>query len=297
MDENTFEIDYFAGLHLHDDGNSVHLLKYTGYDELEDGELDDGGKDEADEFVTKLYKYIQTLDMKDQLNRRVRIVQIYRTQAPSQHETNFFAKLANKRVVNISTLSRPLIDGFIVACGYEVPRVQSESQTGEIINMIFKEEGREDFQAPIVIKKEEDSGMFHLPSFVGPPVPVPRNIKKFKRVTVVDTYHGGPQETFPTPGKKWREKGFTTYATFKYSYNPDLPVNPGEHGFCLCGSPFEYDEQFPVYVWKKGCFWLYMGHYTANVTAEVPHEDWLKLSANTRHTWITGILHRGWGKG
>lgn len=59
FDENEFYVDYLAGLQLNQNGSKSLLYKYTGYEEIEPGESENGEYDAA-EFVSLLYLYLRT---------------------------------------------------------------------------------------------------------------------------------------------------------------------------------------------------------------------------------------------
>jgi uncharacterized lipoprotein len=88
-----------------------------------------------------------------------------------------------------------MIDEFITTCRYDIPQQPktqvkkeikretpapaSAPRAADAIDMVWKREG-EDVPVRLTLKKEEE-GIFHLPTDVGAPKPVPNNVKPFKR--------------------------------------------------------------------------------------------------------------------
>ncbi|KAJ3021366.1 hypothetical protein HKX48_008683 [Thoreauomyces humboldtii] len=91
-------------------------------------------------------------------------------------------------------------------------------------------------------------------------------------------------------------------------WNPQLPVAPGLHGRGH-GSLLNGDEAkaFSLFIKSTrpksevhGGPWMYMGNY--QVPAEVEYskeqsiDEWQKFDAQTKNTWIRGVLKSQWGK-
>src|SRR3989338_8590954 len=77
IDENEFYVDYLAGLQLNQNGSKSLLYKYTGYEEIEPGESENGEYDAA-EFVSLLYLYLKTVNQpRIRTKKNVLVYQVY----------------------------------------------------------------------------------------------------------------------------------------------------------------------------------------------------------------------------
>jgi hypothetical protein len=115
IDENEFYVDYLAGLQLNQNGSKSLLYKYTGYEEIEPGESENGEYDAA-EFVSLLYLYLKTVNQpRVRTKKNVIIYQVYREPMTS----DFIARLTDGQNIVASKLQKRLIDNFVASCGYE----------------------------------------------------------------------------------------------------------------------------------------------------------------------------------
>jgi hypothetical protein len=190
--EKEYTFGYFAGLQLNEADQKQYLYYFPKPYYTVDPANTNPEQDEeaAKEFVHSVHEYISTVT----LPRRKSSVQLANIFKKSEHG-DYFATKTNGREVPLEKVHKSMIDEFITTCGYEIPQQPKTKVKKEIkretpaptsapratdaIDMVWKREGK-DVPVRLTLKKEEE-GIFHLPTDVGAPKPVPNNVKPFKR--------------------------------------------------------------------------------------------------------------------
>ncbi|KAG2057110.1 hypothetical protein BDR06DRAFT_1019273 [Suillus hirtellus] len=170
------------------------------------------------------------------------------------------------------------------ASGSSFTAIKPEPEGPKIAVVIKSElEHEPDLNAHVTFIKSED-GKFDIWNLehlrLGPPVFVEKRFHVgFRRSVISNRYS----------------------MALKRSWNPHLPLVPGEHGVVFCGVK-EFDDgtlitgSVDVVVSSKANEWVYLGSYETSRSGEItPHQLHL-LPPLVVRTWVEGTLKSVWGR-
>ncbi|KAG1766436.1 hypothetical protein EDD22DRAFT_820003 [Suillus occidentalis] len=137
---------------------------------------------------------------------------------------------------------------------------------------------------------------------LGPPISVEQRFHiGFRRSVISNTLGGRWHDTFINWQGPTSKSNRYPYMALKRSWNPYLPLVPGNHGVVFCGvRRFEdgtlITGSVDVVVSDKPDEWVYSGSYEFSRSGEItPHQLHL-LPPLVVRTWVEGILKSQWGK-
>ncbi|KAG0706140.1 hypothetical protein DFH29DRAFT_205732 [Suillus ampliporus] len=189
--------------------------------------------------------------------------------------------------------------------GTSLPVIKPEPEdTKEKIAVVIKSEEGPDVNLHVTFVKSED-GKFDIWNLehlrLGPPVIVEDRFNfGFTRVVISDALGGGHQTTF----NNWQGPSQSTkspYMALKRSWNPHLPLIPGDHGVVFCRTKRFKDgtlitRSVDLFVSGKVNEWIYFGSYETSRWGEItPHQLHL-LPPLVIQSWVEGIISTLWGK-
>ncbi|KAG1784255.1 hypothetical protein EV702DRAFT_43708 [Suillus placidus] len=162
-----------------------------------------------------------------------------------------------------------------------------------------------DLNAHVTFVKSED-GKFDIWNLehlrLGPPVIVEKRFHTgFRRSVISNALGGNWQNTFVNWQGPTSKSNRYPYMALKRSWNPHLPLVPGEHGVVFSGvRRFEdgtlITGSVDVVVSGKPNEWIYFGSYETSRSGEItPHQLHL-LPPLVVRTWVEGTLKSKWGQ-
>ncbi|KAG2154543.1 hypothetical protein DEU56DRAFT_769143 [Suillus clintonianus] len=180
--------------------------------------------------------------------------------------------------------------------------IKPEPESTKIAVVIKSEQG--DLNSHVTFVKSED-GKFDIWNLehlqLGPPVVVEHRFHVgFKRAVISNALGGGHQNTFVN----WQGRNKTDkypYMALKRSWNPHLPLVPGEHGVVFTGVKRFNDGTLvtgsvDLVVSGKANEWIYFGSYETSRAGEItPHQLDL-LPPLVVRSWVDGTLKTLWGR-
>ncbi|KAG2370157.1 hypothetical protein BDR07DRAFT_1604015 [Suillus spraguei] len=184
--------------------------------------------------------------------------------------------------------------------------VKPEPEGAKIAVVIKSEHEHEpDLNAHVTFVKSED-GKFDIWNLehlrLGPPVIVEERFHVgFRRAVISNALGGNWQSTFVNWQGPTSKSNRYPYMALKRSWNPHLPLNPGEHGVVFSGvERFEdgtlITGSVDVVISGKPNEWVYFGSYETSRSGEItPHQLHLLPPLFVR-TWVEGTLKSQWGK-
>ncbi|KAG1757867.1 hypothetical protein EDB19DRAFT_2033932 [Suillus lakei] len=178
---------------------------------------------------------------------------------------------------------------------------------GPKIDVIIKaeRENEPDLKAHVTFVKSED-GKFDIWNLehlhLGPPVIVENRFHiGFRRAVIGNALGGNHQSTFVNWQGPSSKSNRYPYMALKRSWNPHLPLIPGEHGVVFTGVG-HFEDGSPVtgpidvVVSGKPNEWVYFGSYETSRSGEItPHQLHL-LPPLVVRTWVEGTLKSLWGR-
>ncbi|KAG1871141.1 hypothetical protein C8R48DRAFT_697810 [Suillus tomentosus] len=192
------------------------------------------------------------------------------------------------------------------ASGSSFTAIKPEPEGPKIAVVIKSElEHEPDLNAHVTFIKSED-GKFDIWNLehlrLGPPVFVEKRFHVgFRRSVISNALGGNWQNTFVNWQGPTSKLNRTPYMALKRSWNPHLPLVPGEHGVVFCGVK-EFDDgtlitgSVDVVVSSKANEWVYLGSYETSRSGEItPHQLHL-LPPLVVRTWVEGTLKSVWGR-
>ncbi|KAG1825637.1 uncharacterized protein BJ212DRAFT_287804 [Suillus subaureus] len=192
------------------------------------------------------------------------------------------------------------------ASGSSFTAIKPEPEGAKIAVVIKSElEHEPDLNVHVTFVKSED-GKFDIWNLehlrLGPPVIVERRFHVgFRRPVISNALGGNWQSTFVNWQGPTSELNRYPYMALKRSWNPHLPLVPGEHGVVFTRvRRFEDDTlitgSVDVVISGKPNEWVYFGSYETFRSGEItPHQLHL-LPPLVVRTWVEGTLKSQWGK-
>ncbi|KAG2345211.1 hypothetical protein BDR05DRAFT_988740 [Suillus weaverae] len=194
--------------------------------------------------------------------------------------------------------------------GSSFTTIKPEPEGVKIAVIIKSElEHEPDLNAHVTFVKSED-GKFDIWNLehlrLGPPVVVEKRFHiGFRRSVISNALGGNWQNTFVNwqgPTSKSNRYPYEHHSmALKRSWNPHLPLVPGEHGVVFSGVG-SFEDGTPitgsvdVVVSGKPNEWMYFGSYETSRSGEItPHQLHL-LPPLVVRTWVEGTLKSKWGQ-
>ncbi|KIK46253.1 hypothetical protein CY34DRAFT_800589 [Suillus luteus UH-Slu-Lm8-n1] len=204
-----------------------------------------------------------------------------------------------------STSSQPQIPNVQVSDS-GLAAIKPEPEGAKIAVVIKSElEHEPDLNAHVTFVKSED-GKFDIWNLehlrLGPPIIVEQRFHVgFRRSVISNALGGNWQNTFLNWQGPTSKSNRYPYMALKRSWNPHLPLVPGDHGVVFCGvRRFEdgtlITGSVDVVVSGKPNEWVYFGSYETSRSGEItPHQLHL-LPPLVVRTWVEGTLKSRWGR-
>ncbi|KAG1766437.1 hypothetical protein EDD22DRAFT_878269 [Suillus occidentalis] len=205
-----------------------------------------------------------------------------------------------------STSSQPQTPNVQVQSDSGFAAIKPEPEGAKIAVVIKSElEHEPDLNAHVTFVKSED-GKFDIWNLehlrLGPPIIVEQRFHVgFRRSVISNALGGNWQNTFLNWQGPTSKSNRYPYMALKRSWNPHLPLVPGDHGVVFCGvRRFEdgtlITGSVDVVVSGKPNEWVYFGSYETSRSGEItPHQLHL-LPPLVVRTWVEGTLKSRWGR-
>ncbi|KZV90556.1 hypothetical protein EXIGLDRAFT_117984 [Exidia glandulosa HHB12029] len=155
------------------------------------------------------------------------------------------------------------------------------------------------------VKQENEGGQLEMDEScklcLGEDVVVPEGQRcTASREAIMHLFGGTTQETYPHVKKDVqfaRIKKGDDLICANFSFNPDMPKQPGEHGIMMSEMNwFKKGDHCATFVGVDVHEWLYVGDYIVFGQADLPVAVWNGLAEGVKKTWAKNIIVKGWGK-